>query len=178
MSNRDTPHRLADWFRRWRRPLRKFLSGRRALPAADLDDVAQEVFLRLMRYDRADLVEHPQAYVYKMAANVAAEWAIRARYSRPHEPKWLAGLQAGERLEQELARRQAQVEIERALMRLSPRQREIMKLQFFEGLTRAEVAQRLGTTERRVKRSLMKSYEQLRNTLDPDLLGVMADGDD
>jgi hypothetical protein len=32
-----------------------------------------------MRYDRAELIERPQAYLYKMASNVAAEWAIRGR---------------------------------------------------------------------------------------------------
>ena len=33
--------------------------GKGAIPVSDLDDVAQEVFLRLMRYERADLIEHP-----------------------------------------------------------------------------------------------------------------------
>jgi len=39
MSVRDPKRRLADWFRQWRVPLRKFLLGRSAVPAADLDDV-------------------------------------------------------------------------------------------------------------------------------------------
>jgi hypothetical protein len=60
MTDRDAKRRLADWFRRWRVPLRKFLLGKGAIPAADLEDVAQEVFLRLMRYDRSELIEHPQ----------------------------------------------------------------------------------------------------------------------
>ena len=60
MSDQDSKSRLADWFRRWRVPLRKFLAGKGAIRVSDLDDVAQEVFLRLMRYERADLIEHPQ----------------------------------------------------------------------------------------------------------------------
>lgn len=54
--------------------------------------------MRLMRYDRTELIEHPQAYLYKMAANVAAEWAIRMRYARPHDSKWLVGLAAQDQL--------------------------------------------------------------------------------
>ena len=53
----------------WRAPLRKFLMGHGAVSGADVNDVAQEVFLRLLRYDRAELIEYPQAYLFKMASN-------------------------------------------------------------------------------------------------------------
>jgi RNA polymerase sigma factor (sigma-70 family) len=176
MSDQVTKSRLADWFRQWRAPLRKFLIGRGAVPASDLDDVAQEVFLRLMRYERTELIEHPQAYLYKMAANVAAEWALRGRYVRPLEPKWLAGLPAADQAEDGAGRVELQQEIERALLTLSARQREVLKLQFFEDLSRIQIAERLGTTERSVKRILMKSYERLRDQLDAELLRGLTDG--
>jgi RNA polymerase sigma factor (sigma-70 family) len=176
MSDGDGQRSLAQWFRRWRVPLRKFLIGKGAIPAADLEDVAQEVFLRLMRYDRTELIEHPQAYLYKMASNVAAEWAIRWRYSRPHDPKWLSGLLASDQPEQNCARGEAEHEIQRAINMLSPRQRAVLKLQFAEGLCHAEIAQRLGATQRSVKRMLSKSYEKLRHELDQELLGVITDG--
>src|SRR5882724_3876952 len=121
MTTRESEKRLTDWFRQWRTPLRKFLIGKGAVRAADLDDVAQEVFLRLLRYDRAELIEHPQAYLFKMAANVAAEWAIRARSVNPHEPKWLAGLRADDEPEESVQREGLQDRVERALNTLSPR---------------------------------------------------------
>src|SRR5690242_180125 len=102
MSDPDPQLRLASWFRQWRVPLRKFLIGRGTVPASDLDDVAQEVFLRLMRYGRTELIEHPQAYLYKMAANVAAEWAMRGRYTRSREPEWVAIFQPEEQPEEAL----------------------------------------------------------------------------
>lgn len=169
MTNSEAKRRLADWFHRWRPPLRKFLMGRSALPAADLDDVAQEVFLRLLRYERTELVEHPQAYLFKIATNVAAEWAIRARSSRPHEPKWLTDLVAEDQPEEDVARGSANAEIERALNTLGPRQREVLKLKFTEDLGYDEIAARLGATPRSVKRILMRSYEKLRHQLEPDL---------
>jgi RNA polymerase sigma factor (sigma-70 family) len=178
MNDRDTKRRLAVWFRQWGLPLRKFLVGRGMVPASDLDDVAQEVFLRLMRYERTDLIEHPQAYLYKMATNVAAEWAIRARSRRPHESKWLLGLAAVDLLECGLNQAELQYEIERALLTLTPREREVLKLQFFESLSRAQVAERLGTSERAVKRILMKSYQKLRQQLDAELLRGITDGHD
>ena len=161
---------LADWFQLWRVPLRKFLGGHCALPSSDLDDVAQEVFLRLIRYDRAELIEHPQAYLYKMAANVAAEWSLRARYARPHDAKWLTGLATEEEAEASARQEQLQRELERAILTLAPRQREVLKLQFFESLSRSQIASRLGLSERAVKRILLKSYEKLRQQLNADLL--------
>jgi len=89
MSTGDPKRSLSDWFRRWRSPLRKFLVGRTGVPAADVDDVAQEVFFRLMRYEKTELIEHPRAYLFKMATNVVTEWAIRARNRQPHGPQWL-----------------------------------------------------------------------------------------
>jgi RNA polymerase sigma factor (sigma-70 family) len=176
MTDRDPKRRLADWFRQWRVPLRKFLIGRGTVRASDLDDVAQEVFLRLIRYERAELIEHPQAYLYKMAANVAAEWAIRGRYVRVREPLQLAGPPEEERAEDRASHIELQNDIAQALLTLTPQQREVIKLQFFEGLSRTEIAERLTMTERSVKRILMKSYEKLRQQLNPELLRGITDG--
>jgi len=176
MNDQDAKNRLADWFRQWRSPLRKFLRGRRAIPASDLDDVAQEVFLRLMRYERTELVEHPQAYLYKMAANVAAEWAIRAHHAKPHDSHWLATLSSGDDPEHSVSRRQVEREVLRAIETLSVRQRRMLKLHYFEGLPYAEIAERFGASQRSVKRALTKSYDRLYHELDPHLLGEITDG--
>jgi RNA polymerase sigma factor (sigma-70 family) len=173
MSEPDPKRRLAGWFQQWRLPLRKFLIKRGAVPTSDLDDVAQEVFLRLMRYGRTELIEHPQAYLYKVASNVASEWAIRGRYTRSREPQWLAMFASEEQPDQALDQAtqiELQDEIERALLTLTAQQREVLKLQFYGGLTRAEVAARMGLSERSVKRALMKSYEKLRHQLNPEQL--------
>lgn len=176
MMNDNSKSRLSDWYRQWRSPLRKFLSSKVGVAVSDVDDIAQEVFLRLLRYDKGKLVEHPQAYLFKMAANVAAEWSIRARQRRPHEPKWLAELIGSEQPETDLLRIQSQEEVERALNTLTPRQREIMKLCFYEGLDYGEIADRLGETLRSVRRHFVKSYEKLRHELDPRAPGVKRHG--
>lgn len=178
MTDYASRHKLADWFRQWRGPLRKFLIGRGSVPSADLDDVAQEVFLRLMRYDRAELVEHPQAYLYKMASNVAAEWSLRGRYMRSREPEWLAGLAGENQADDQVAQIELQDEVERALMTLTPQQREVLKLQFFADLGRKEIAERTGLSERSVKRAQLKSYEKLRSQLSLESLAGISNGRD
>lgn len=53
----ETKRRISDWFRQWRSPLRKFLLGKAGVATPEVDAVAQEVFLRLMRYEKAELIE-------------------------------------------------------------------------------------------------------------------------
>lgn len=176
MSESDSKRRLTDWFLQWRGPLRKFLALKRTIPGAELDDVAQEVFLRLMRYERTELIEHPQAYLYKMASNVAGEWAIRARNAAARNVKWLPAIVLDDTAADDADRELLQQEIERALLVLTNRQREALRLQYFEGLSRTEIAERLGTTERTVKRILIKSYERLRRELSAELFRGMSNG--
>lgn len=170
MRDSSANRRLIDWFNQWRSPLRKFLIRRNSRTRADVEDISQEVFLRLLRYNQAELVQHPQAYLFKMASNVAAEWSIAARARRPHDSKWLSDLRAGDLPEDAAARAKAEEEMERAINSLPPRQREVLKLQFYEGLSYAEIAERLGTTPRAVKRNVIKSYQKLRSELNPEFL--------
>lgn len=56
--------------------LRRYLR-KRLRRADDLDDLSQEVYLRLLRIRDASLlsnVREPMAYVYRVAANVLADW--------------------------------------------------------------------------------------------------------
>ena len=176
MISAHAKRRLTDWFHQWRLPLRRFLLGRAGLAAADVDDVAQEVFLRLMRYEKAELVEHPQAYLYKVASNVATEWSIRARNRHAHDEKWLAQLIDLEQPENQLERAESADEIERALNTLTPYQREVLKLFFVSGKSYVEIAAQLGESVRSVTRQFRKSYDKLRQELDPELLGIFTHG--
>lgn len=158
--------RLAEWFRELRSPLRRFLSLRRRVASADLDDVAQEVFLRLLRYDRAQLVTDPRAYLFKIAANVASEWSGRARNRLPHDAAWLDSLAddrvPDEQMERELENRQLLA----ALNRLPARAQEVLRLHFDEELGHKEIAARLEVTARMVKRDLINAYSSLRDSFD------------
>jgi len=171
----EAKRRISDWFRQWRSPLRRFL-GRTGVAPADIDDVAQEVFLRLMRYDRTELVEHPQAYVFKVASNVAVEWSLRARHRLPHRQQWLAQLTSDDQPDSAVLLEESHAQIKRALATLTPYQREILKLFYTENLQYAQIAERLGESLRSVRRQFEKSYDRLRQELDPELLGEITNG--
>jgi RNA polymerase sigma-70 factor (ECF subfamily) len=167
----DRDRHLIQWFRQWGSPLRKFLARRNSVARADLDDVAQEVFLRLLRSDRVELINHPQAYLYRMATHVAAEWAMLARNRMPHDGAGLDELTDENSPEQQVERDSERRAVGSTLRALPPRQREILRLHHGEDLSHAQIAERLGLSERVVKRDIIKAYATLRLDLDFRALG-------
>ena len=163
------PSKLGNWFREWRLPLRRFLARQRAGCAADIDDIAQEVFLRLLRYDRSELIDYPQAYLFKIASNVSAEWAMRSSRRMPHHSEWLTELVDTLSPEVELEREMLDEQLRAAVNELPPRAREILRLHFGEGLPHEEIAHKLGVTRKIVKRDIARAYASLRTSMDQDL---------
>jgi len=163
----DSPpkDRLVQWFLQWRRPICRFLGAYRAVDRADIDDVAQEVFLRMIRYDRSALVANPQSYLFKMAANVAAEWSMRPQQRSPHASEWLSELTEHSSPESDLLNQAEEATLLAAVNALPARPREVLRLHFVESLTRDQIAQRLAVSPRVVKRELIRAYASLRLSL-------------
>ena len=163
------------WFKRWRKPIRQWLSHRSSVPTADLDDLAQEVFLRLLRYSDDVAIDNPQGYLFRIAANVANEWQERARHRKPHDDSWLEDLQIefNDEPENTIAREVAHEYMHDAVNKLPRRQREVLLLHVNEGLTYKQIAERQGLTYRVILRDLTRAYSQLRMQLKQDDLGDM-----
>jgi RNA polymerase sigma-70 factor (ECF subfamily) len=161
--------KLGDWFRDWRLPLRRFLARHRPACAADIDDIAQEVFLRLLRYDRSELIDYPQAYLFKIASNVSAEWAMRSRHRLPHDSEWLTELVDALTPDVALEREMLDERVRDAVSALPARPKEILRLHFGDGIPHEEIARRLGVTRKIVKRDVARAYASLRMRLDPGL---------
>jgi RNA polymerase sigma factor (sigma-70 family) len=165
------PNKVGEWFRDWQQPLRRFLTRRRVGSAADIDDIAQEVFLRLLRYDRAELIDYPQAYLFKIASNVSAEWAMRSNRRMPHQSEWLTELVDALSPEVEVEREALDQQLRIAVQALPPRAREILRLHFGSGIQHEEIARRLGVTRKIVKRDMARAYASLRVSLDERVSG-------
>jgi RNA polymerase sigma factor (sigma-70 family) len=115
------------------------------VPAAELDDLAQEVFLRLLRYSEKTAVENPLGYLLRIAGNVASEWRERARVSKPHDQEWLEDLLIEPDKEPENSVCQARTDetVQAAVDQLPHRQKQVLLLRVNENLTYKEIAERL-----------------------------------
>jgi RNA polymerase sigma factor (sigma-70 family) len=159
------PHNsLSDWVARWNKPLRRFLT-RRLPKRIDAEDLAQEVYLRLLRVEDLDAIEEPQAYLYRMARNIAAEWRARASENHPHDNEQLdelLDLTTPETLAEEAIEERL---LDEALRPLPAAIRGVIYLKLRDGKTHAEIAQHLGVTQRMVRKYLTAGYASLRDRL-------------
>jgi RNA polymerase sigma factor (sigma-70 family) len=159
--------RLATWFEMWRVSMRRWVASRSSAQAADLDDVAQEVFVRLLRYGDDAVIEHPQSYLFRIATNVMNEWRERSRNRLPHDDTWLADLQIEPDNEPESTTEHTLVDeqVRTAVSRLPPRQREVLLLHINDDLTYKQIAKQLKLTPRVVRRDIARAYAKLRTEL-------------
>lgn len=172
MDPRTRNRLLAGWFKsfqKYRSLLRRYIVAHSALAEDEVDDVAQEVFLRLLRYGKAEEIVDPQSYLLRMATNVANEWKMRARYRHPHDAIGLEEIQAPQTLEPAIDAESTSRSMSRAIGRLPFRQQQILRLHYGSGLARDEIAKQLRISERMVKRDLTHAYVTLRLSLPKDV---------
>jgi len=164
MARQDRSERLAAWVRKWNHGLTRFLERR--VPAhIDAQDLAQEVYLRLLRVEGFDSIAEPQAYLYRVASNVAAEWRLRACYRKPHSAEELDSLLEEASPESRLDQSQFAAQLDAALKLMPAMVRGVMFLKLRDGLTHQEIAAQMGITVRVVRRCVTKGYMELRHSL-------------
>jgi RNA polymerase sigma-70 factor (ECF subfamily) len=153
--------RIAEWARSWNAGLTRYL--RRRLPGRiDPEDLAQEVYVRLLRVEKLEQIKEPQAYLYRVASNVAAEWRMRAVHSKPHSDAELETLVATDTPESLFDDAQFSAQLDSALQKMTPMVRAVIYLKLREDLSHEEIAEHLGITTRMVRRMLTTGYAQLR----------------
>ena len=148
--------------------IRSFLARRIAM-GADLDDLVQEVFARLVRREAAGPVQNREGYLFEIAANLLVERRRREDVRReaigvqvelqPHD--------AADAIDPEraLLGREACREAVAALNELPARTRTVFVLNRFEDMTAREIARRLGVSASTVEKEMARAIAHLRARL-------------
>jgi RNA polymerase sigma-70 factor (ECF subfamily) len=144
--------------------VRQALSTRLSRPE-DVDDLAQEVYLRLLKAPRPDLIKNPQAYLYRIALNVAQEWRQRAAQALDHGGI-VETLEAQEDPVEASATLEEDETVLQGIRELPPHQRSALILHVIDGLTYEEVADHMGVSRRAVKRYVANGYAALRERME------------
>ena len=145
--------------------------ARRRVGRQEAEDVVQDAYLRLLQRGTAATLEQPRAYLFRIAANLAVDFArkakIRLRYSGDgFEFEAHAAAPASPE-----AATSATLELARLHVLLSklPRPcRDAFLLNRIEGLTHAEIAGRLGVSVRTIDRFMVKAWDHLRRHFEPE----------
>jgi RNA polymerase sigma factor (sigma-70 family) len=147
------------------RDLKRYLSQRIG-NRAEAEDLSQEIYLRLLRIERKDLIRSPEALLFRVAANAVYEWRLLARNRLPHSPAALEELESREtEPADDVWRAELAHALTAALERLSPKCRAAVLLHRREQLTYSEVGLRLGVSVAMVKKYLSQGLALCRGHL-------------
>lgn len=152
------------WYDEYHVRLLKFL--RMSLHAeTDAQDVSQEVYLRLLRIPESRVVEHPRAYVFRVAVNVVNDWRAGQKLFETRPPDDMDKFESRQDSPDDYDNPERLRRIERALDALPAHYRATIVLKTQHGMTYKEIAGHLGVSERMVKRYIVKAYARLRDRL-------------
>jgi len=138
---------------------------------ADAADAVSETFLVAWR--RFDLVaSEPDTlpYLYGIAAKVLSNLRRSSgRRSRLNAKLHALGVSPSSDPMAVVVRNSEQTEVEQAVRRLNPKDREIVMLYAWEELPRMQIAQTMGMTKAAVDQRLHRSYKRLARVLKPKM---------
>jgi RNA polymerase sigma-70 factor (ECF subfamily) len=163
MTERKPVHEFDDFYRGSHSRLLRQLVLVTADPA-EAEDCLQEAYLRAsMRWDRLVSYEAPEAWVRRVAINLAANRAKRLRRRaalllRLGPPSAVPALSA------------ESVDLAKALTALPVGQRQVIALHYLTGLPVAEIAEVLGISESAVKVRLHRGRKALAALLADDTI--------
>jgi RNA polymerase sigma factor (sigma-70 family) len=145
--------------------LRRFLL-RRVRNAADVPDIIQEVFLRMLRIPDTEAIRSPEAYLFTVAQHVAQQHALREAAAPPavDVTQMMAQLHAPPDSDpaMQASADQALERLDRALDRFSPKVRAVFILHRHYGLSLEQISTQLGISFPMAKKYLVKALFQIR----------------
>ena len=155
------------------RQLVRFFASR-LRSATDAQDLAQEVYLRLLRLERPDLIRSPEAYLFTIAANLARERALRNASHPLHIALHDVSVEelatdsefSGALSPEDAAQQAHRVrELEAVLAGLAPKARAALIWHRRDGQTYKQIAARLGVSRNMVKKYLVRAVAHCRKSM-------------
>ena len=139
---------------------------RRLRNRAQAEDLAHDTFVRVLESDSAT-VQQPRAYLHQTARNIAVDGYRREDRRGTMESEAIdhSASSSGDP-EHYMHAIQLADSIERALSELPVNCRKIFVWQKIEGLTQAEIAERLGLSKNMVEKYMIRTLRHLRDRLD------------
>lgn len=152
-------------------PLRAFFR-KRTQNASEVDDLVQQVFVRLTQHLEKDAVRNPDAYIFKTASNTLRDYRRRERVRGRVIENTLDQVADSDEIESDfspervLISKEAMEIVAGTLRRLPLRTRTVFMLRCFEGLKYMEIAQLQNMSARTVERHIAQALEALNHDLE------------
>ncbi len=142
-------------------------------------DVYQEAFLKIYKSLGSFRFQCSfYTWVYRIVTNICLDHLRKKAVRKEESPsarqedaeavdffEQVEDLRAESQPERDLLRRELRHQIERALKRLSPRERMVFELKHYQGLKLRTIGEMLDTSEQTVKNCLFRATQKLRGSL-------------
>jgi len=143
------------------RQLRRYLAVRLRNAAADVPDLAQEVYLRLLRIDNHETIRDTPAYLFTVASHVLHQYRLR-RAAIPESVEIMDVVSELQNVADTDPATQVDIEqrferLGRGLFQYSPRAYATLMMHRCDGLPLQEIANQFGVTYSMAKRYLSKA---------------------
>lgn len=149
--------------------LRRFLASRLRHGAADIGDLAQEIFLRLLRVEDYETIRSSEAYLYTIAFHVLHQHKLR-QSAMPEAVEITALIDEMEASPEENPASRAEVHqrlevLQAALEQLSPKAQAVLLLHRRDGYSLEEIGSKLGISRAMAAKYLSRALLHCRQRL-------------
>ena len=149
--------------------LRRFLASRLRHQAADVHDLAQEVFLRLLRIDHHETIRSSEAYLFTVAFHVLHQHVLR-RAAMPETVEITALIEELESTPRsdpatQVETQQQLEELQGALMQLPAKAQAVLLMHRRDGYSLEEIGKKLGFSRAMAAKYLSRALLHCRQRL-------------
>lgn len=166
-KKRSNNRRLLKAFVDWELPLKRFI-GRFLYKPEDIDDMAQETFLRAYSATQARSLDSPKAYLFRVAKTVVLkELEKKSRQMTDFLEEARAGeLEDEDTLEDVVVAEQKIRLFFDAIAELPPQCRRVFLMRKYQGLSHREIARELGITASAVEKHIALGAERCKKFIE------------
>jgi len=154
--------------RRYYAPLASFFR-KRTRDTAEVQDLVQQVFLRLAQYREIDKIRNAEGFIFQTASNALKDHfrnsAVRNRFNK-QQIEICGECSSDFSPERVLQGRESVAQLAEALRQLPERTRDVLMLRCFEGLKHAEIARLQGISVRAVEKHIERALTHLSSTVE------------
>lgn len=158
---------------RYEKPLQRFFANRVNNPA-DVSDLVQKVFVRVIQRGQGGPIEHVQGYLFQVASSVLNDEYRRAKVRHQDEHESYQEEAHGQPCEispeRILLGEEAVMRIAAAVKQLPETTRDVYVLRVHRELEYAEIAEQLGISLRGAQRHMARALKHLEEVLEKDVL--------